>query len=234
MSYFGKTAYKGDIAINYQQDRMVEPIWGKEQQWMSDFLQNVNDNAVILDIPVGSGRFLELYASKKLEIFGMDISADMVAVSQLAQDGIINKNAVVKLSVGDAENLDMADNAVDYIFCFRLFHLIPFVNIKKILKEFHRVSKGPVVIEVFNSSLLQKQDVSLSSGLKKIKQKLKRVLFAPKDSPAEMPNAWAHITNFSYPHHLLIKAIKSAGFKNIDTQKIDDGENPATIFILNK
>ncbi len=234
MSYFGKTAYKGDTAVNYQQDRVAESIWQKEQQWVAAFLETVKDQAVLLDIPVGSGRFLELYAPKKIKVLGLDVSSDMVAVARSAQDALPEKHAVVQLRVGDAEHLDIADNAVDYLLCFRLFHLIPFPVIKKIIKEFHRVSAGPVIIEVFNSSLLHKQEVSLLSAVKKIKQQLKSWLTSARTGPSEIASPWAHITNSSYPYELLVKEFRNAGFKNISIEKIDDSENPVTIFILSK
>ncbi len=58
MEYFGKSAYQGDIVKNYESDRVIETIWAKEQNWVAAYLQNIPENSSLLDLPLGTGRFL--------------------------------------------------------------------------------------------------------------------------------------------------------------------------------
>ena len=236
MKYFGKVAYKGDIATNYESDRITESIWQQEQDWLSAFLQKIPDGSILLDLPVGSGRFLDLYAAKEIKVFGYDISNDMISVSKQKLAGIKASHADIILKVADAEKIELEQNSVDYVVCFRLFHLIPFVVIKQIIKEFYRISNKQVIIEVFNSSLVSDQ-TSVVTKLKNVTSgfitKIKRIV-SLSNADVEQTNPWLHIDNFTYSYNDILKEFKTAGFKNVIKETIDDSENPVTIFVLNK
>ncbi len=103
---------------------------------------------IILDIPVGPGRFQPL-----LSKFGDVLSADLGYMPVLYQKervgiscGSINANA---------EHIPLQTNSVDIIFCFRLFqHMHKSKERVAILREFNRVSKSWVVVSCYLSSVL--------------------------------------------------------------------------------
>ncbi len=68
--------YTGDAATGYDAQRIGTPKWEFEQRCVEVMLPAC---ATVLDVPVGSGRFLDLYRARGIAATGMDISADMLA-----------------------------------------------------------------------------------------------------------------------------------------------------------
>ena len=79
IQYDGKFKYNEAIASTYDSDREKEQHWVLENEYIENFLSTIN-NSKILDIPVGTGRFLKYYHSN--EIIGIDISLDMLNQSE--------------------------------------------------------------------------------------------------------------------------------------------------------
>jgi ubiquinone/menaquinone biosynthesis C-methylase UbiE len=231
--YNGKEAYYGEIAKNYEKDRISQSIWEKEQQWVSTFLDTIPSKSSILDIPVGTGRFIPNYQKKNFTIFGIDISKDMINQARKKLDSPYTTQTKYVLKEGDAENLEFETGAVDYIICFRLFHLIPLENIIQISKEFFRVCNTKVVVEVFNTSFIQERKNS-------IRQKLKMKIVKWFNQKEKMQNIelvnepWRHINNFYFKRDRLEKVFTEVGFKIESVQQLEDQENAATIYILQK
>ncbi len=100
----------------------------------------------ILDVATGTGDFaLATLSLEPKEIVGVDISTQMLAVAREK----INKKKVgdiVKLKVGDAENLPFEDNSFDAITV--AFGVRNFENLDKGLKELNRVLRkdGKLVV----------------------------------------------------------------------------------------
>ena len=61
-SYIGKTAYHGEVAANYDRDRVNEPVWQREQAWVEMWSQRVPAGAVVLDVPGARGRYVKVVA----------------------------------------------------------------------------------------------------------------------------------------------------------------------------
>jgi ubiquinone/menaquinone biosynthesis C-methylase UbiE len=178
-----------------------------------------------------------------MKVYGLDISSDMI---ELVKTKINKKNfkTQYQLEVGDAEQIHLPNHAVDYILCFRLFHLVPFDVVQKILKEFHRVVKKEVVIQIFDSSLLPDKKIDdpgflikdeasykplsvLRNLLRPIYKKM-RVGIKKKKTP------WSEIENFSYSKKDFEDEVINNGFSIVAIEKMDDLLNPETIYILKR
>jgi SAM-dependent methyltransferase len=112
-----------------------------------------------LDVPLGTGRFLDHYARRGLRVYGLDISNDMLRV---AQGGGTRPIAMLQ---ADTERIPLRDGAVDYVVCARLLNWVPAPVFKTILSEFCRVARCGVLIEVRVVRQLSISELARSFGL---------------------------------------------------------------------
>jgi ubiquinone/menaquinone biosynthesis C-methylase UbiE len=219
--YVGKSAYQGDIAARYDADRMVEPLWAEEQEFVRVWIQRFQPPGTILDTPVGTGRFLPLLVERGLKVIGSDISADMVAEAR-RQYGRLGE--AVELSVGDAENLALPDQSVDGVICWRFFHLIPEPVLHRVLGEFRRVSRGPILVQV----------AVASGGWWRGFKDLVRPWYR-RWRPARDAKPWSHIASFSHAETKLRAAFAAAGLGVREAQRMSDsGGQPVMVYTLER
>lgn len=97
-----------------------------------------NNTFRILDIGCGTGEFaLKLKEhGKDINIFGIDISTEMIQIAKAKTK--INRN--IDFRVGDVEKMPYDNNYFDYITCAHSFHHYP--NKRKAIREMFRVLKG--------------------------------------------------------------------------------------------
>jgi len=107
-----------------------------------------NPNSV-LDMPCGTGRFWDLLAAdKNREIIACDYSQDMIDIGLRFRDPATTRR--IKTIQSSAFALDLADEAVDNIFCIRLLHHIGRQDDRlTILRELHRVTRSTVIISLW-------------------------------------------------------------------------------------
>ena len=121
----------------------------RDQQMARRALALAGEPGLVLDLPCGAGRFWPLLAEKQNRvIIGADNSAAMLETACASQPPAIVER--VRPLQTSAFAIDLPDNAVDSIFCMRLFHHIgdP-LHRKTILEEFHRVSRDSVILSLW-------------------------------------------------------------------------------------
>ena len=96
-------------------------------------------------MPVGTGRFLELYARFGLRATGIDVSPDMLAHAA-KKAGALKLD--VTLAQGDIQRIDAPDGAFEAALCIRLAHLIETPLLRSAVGELARVARTYVVIGV--------------------------------------------------------------------------------------
>jgi ubiquinone/menaquinone biosynthesis C-methylase UbiE len=79
----GAAKYVGAVADGYDAKRETSEKWKAEQRLVEEFLSNLPENSTVLDIPVGTGRFLPFYLNKGYRFIGMDTSGDMIVQALL-------------------------------------------------------------------------------------------------------------------------------------------------------
>lgn len=121
----------------------------RDEQLARRALMLAGEPGLVLDLPCGAGRFWPLLAEKANRvIIGADNSADMIETACAAQPPEIV--ARVRPLQTSAFAIDLPDNAVDSIFCMRLFHHIgEAAHRKAILSEFQRVSRDSVIVSLW-------------------------------------------------------------------------------------
>ncbi|WP_144964853.1 class I SAM-dependent methyltransferase [Pseudomonas sp. DE0010] len=121
----------------------------RDEQLARRALMLAGEPGLVLDLPCGAGRFWPLLAEKANRvIIGADNSADMIETACAAQPPEVV--ARVRPLQTSAFAIELPDNAVDSIFCMRLFHHIgEAAHRKAILKEFQRVSRDSVIVSLW-------------------------------------------------------------------------------------
>lgn len=140
-----KTAkrYQGRTARDYEAMRSWKPKWKAENRVIDGMLAEMPNGLRVLDCPVGTGRFLPLYALKQFTVTGIDINEDMLAVAR--EKGPIEG---VELRRGSIFNLDMPDNSFDLALVIRIVNLIKPDDMARALKEVQRVTAGQIILNV--------------------------------------------------------------------------------------
>lgn len=222
--YAAKTAYRGDIVARYDEDRKVEPLWAEEQEFVRDWIKRLPAGAVVLDLPVGTGRFLPLLAECGLAARGLDISEDMVAEAR-RRYGHLGES--IQLAVGDAEHLALTDQSVDCVICWRFFHLIPRPVIERVLREFRRVCRGPILVQVLQVKPVDRPD-RWWERVKDILRPWYRRLRARREG-----TPWAHITSYPHAERELLAAFGAANLSVQESVEMRDHSGlPVKVYTL--
>lgn len=137
--------YHGDTATNYLVKRLQQTAWHVEQEIVRDLLHGCADGSTVLDVPFGTGRFVDMYLARGMSVSGIDISQDMLDVAR-QELGDAYQRCDVRL--GDATALPYPDASFDLVVCFRFFGLISFEMARDVLAEIYRVSRDKTIIRV--------------------------------------------------------------------------------------
>jgi len=121
-----------------------------EKRCIRSLLQLVPAGSLLLDVPCGTGRFHELLRQHGCRILAADISPEMLNLARaggLAEDYLL----------ADAENLGLPAQAVDGVFCIRLFHHIGDPQTRaRLFREFARVTRRWVLVSFYHSHCLKR------------------------------------------------------------------------------
>jgi ubiquinone/menaquinone biosynthesis C-methylase UbiE len=138
-----KTArkYFGDIASTYDSKRTGQDKWLAEDALVRDMLDDLPAGTSVLDIPVGTGRFLPFYEAKGFDATGMDISRDMLAYAK-------RKGTNAALKEGNIFAIDMPDKSVDVVLAVRIMNLIDAKDMHISLCELQRVARQRIIFNL--------------------------------------------------------------------------------------
>lgn len=134
--------YEGGAASRYDSARTTDLKWAREQEIVKRYLGAVvNKESLVLDVPVGTGRFIPLYDELGCSSIGVDVSDDMLEEAR-------KLGGRTRLVRGDITSLDLDDQSVDVSVCIRLANLIPLGTVSDALDQLHRVTRSHIVLGV--------------------------------------------------------------------------------------
>lgn len=133
--------YCGAKATEYDAKRVTQQKWHDENEIVAEMMRGATGS--VLDVPVGTGRFLPIYKSLRLVVTGVDASTDMLKEARK------KASRRDRLFQGDATKMDFAEQReFDTVVCVRLLHLMKQDDALKILGEILRVADKRVILTV--------------------------------------------------------------------------------------
>ena len=136
-------AYVGAKAKGYLAKRAGTRKWKRENKLVELMLAGTRGD--VLDVPVGTGRFVRLYKKLGLRFTGLDLSEDMVAIA-LKELGKGGERGTV--STGDAAKLPYPAKYFDAVVCVRLLHLLKEKEMSDVMRQICRVARSRVVLTI--------------------------------------------------------------------------------------
>jgi ubiquinone/menaquinone biosynthesis C-methylase UbiE len=151
--------YRGERARNYDRERVGSAEWQREQAVVESFLHNseLQPDDVVLDIPVGTGRFLDFYKSLGCRVVGLDISEEMLEQAVVRAASL---DLDADLRIGDITRIEADDSSAKVVVCVRILNLLGFNNFKLALGEAARVSSAYVIAGIQVRRMPTKERVS--------------------------------------------------------------------------
>jgi ubiquinone/menaquinone biosynthesis C-methylase UbiE len=142
-----KQRYIGKRAENYDRDRESSAEWQREQKVVDQMLidAGLGPDHTVLDIPVGTGRFLDFYRKAGCRTVGIDVSPDML---KYAAERAAQADAEAEFREGDITRIDMADASAHTVVCVRIMNLVEFPVFRNAMAEAARVSSAYVIAGV--------------------------------------------------------------------------------------
>ncbi|WP_397449333.1 class I SAM-dependent methyltransferase [Pseudomonas sp. NA-150] len=121
----------------------------REEQLARHALKVAGEPGLVLDLPSGMGRFWPVLTEHSNRVvLAADHSPEMLAAAEAGFPS--EKLARIKTFQTSPLSIDLSANAVDCIFCMRLFHrLADGEHRSAILREFHRVTRDTVIVALW-------------------------------------------------------------------------------------
>jgi len=157
--YEAKFKYTADTARHYLAQRAGDRKWQREQEIFRALLAAVPRGSSILDVPVGTGRFIPFYKEFGCDVQGVDISEDMLDEARKEASA---HQFHVRFFQGDAERLPQRNAEFDYVVCARLLNWVPLPTFEIILREFTRVSRVGIFVEIREATPLSGKDFAIT------------------------------------------------------------------------
>jgi len=149
--------YRGRKAETYDEVRQKQERWRIENETVERMLRVLRPRSV-LDVPVGTGRFLDLYHELNVRsVKGIDVSGEMLALAARK----IKPGSRVVLHLGHAEDTGMQDATFDAVVCVRFLDLIDEDAMRAVVREICRVARVAVILTIrFGSKYVPKANTA--------------------------------------------------------------------------
>ncbi len=193
-SWDGKKAHYQDVGIvdRYNKKRFKDGLHGKStrRKWslIQKALHGIEGIETVMDLPCGTGRFTQQILNQGWRLINSDISNAMLSQ---ARDLAENDPDLIGSLRADAEALPLADSSIDLVLCIRFLMHVPREVRPAIFREFARVTKRWVVLDV-------RHTYCINTHMKRIRSR-----FNPK----------VKVPNFRYTMKTLNEDIRAGGLR---------------------
>jgi len=125
--------YYGNHAARYESMRTKNPLWQKENEAVASLVQR----GPVLDVPIGTGRYIPIYQEKGLAFTGMDISPDMIAEA--------SKRAKFPYKISSITSIPFDNHQFGTVVCTRMMNWLDCADMQKAVSELRRVADESIV-----------------------------------------------------------------------------------------
>ncbi len=136
--------YHGRMASTYDSTREGERQWESEQRIVEDLLAGFPRGTSVLDVPVGTGRFLAACVRSGFNITGVDSSSSMLSNAREKVD----PGAAVRLEEGRIYSLPFPDGSFDVVVCIRFMDWVAGDDFRRALAELARVTRNAIIVYI--------------------------------------------------------------------------------------
>ena len=147
MPVAGYRPYDAKRAATYERLRVEQQEWVRELQIIGAAVVAMPGGSTVLDIPVGTGRFLPLYADRGLRVVGIDLSADMLREAR-------KKGTDARLLTGNIQHdlVQAVGGFVDFTVCLRLYNWLTPREAEAATTQLLRVTRQAVWIGLWSAA----------------------------------------------------------------------------------
>lgn len=138
----GAAKYVGAVASGYDGKRANDPKWTIEQQIIEGWINELPDGSTVLDAPAGTGRWLGIFARKKLDAYCLDRSEDMLNQAMAKANAL---GYVAQFGVGNVLQVPLGDKSVDLCLNIRISRWLSPDENQQMFREMQRLSRGKIV-----------------------------------------------------------------------------------------
>ena len=196
--------------------------------WRKKFIQklNIKNDTIVLDVACGTGDVcFEILRHHSVSVIGLDLSHSMI---NLANEKVLKKNQDnITFLQGDAENLPLDSNSVDYLTISYGFRNIS--NYEAALNEFFRVLKPGGILGILEFSKSKSKIIGFIFGFY-FHHILPRIgsLFSRSDAYRYLPES----VDFFPTRYDICQKIIHSGFQHAEIHDLTFGIS--TIFLRYK
>jgi ubiquinone/menaquinone biosynthesis C-methylase UbiE len=142
LSDYTAVKYRGAMAATYEPKRVNAIRWNQENEIVEKMLIAQRHSITrVLDVPVGTGRFLHLYQKLGCSVTGIDSSEPMLALAR-------KKKLPGYLVQGSIYDLQFNDQEFDAVVCVRLLDLIEEAAMRQAVSEICRVARTCIILTI--------------------------------------------------------------------------------------
>jgi ubiquinone/menaquinone biosynthesis C-methylase UbiE len=139
--------YRGKRAQTYDLDRENQPEWRAEHEAVANLLAGLGGaGTAVLDVPVGTGRFLTIYRDLGWRAVGIDASDEMLSQAMEVAGSLAMEDVVLR--VGDITALDLPDSAVDIALAIRIANMLELDDLQRAISELARIARYHVIVGI--------------------------------------------------------------------------------------
>ncbi len=163
--------YYGGTAQRYDYARESSTQWANEQAVVEALLGTLPEGRTLIDVPVGTARFAEIYLRRGDIVTGVDASTDML---RAAADKVGKVGLTMQLKAGDIRALDAADGSYDVAVCIRFLNWIDLAGVRTAVLELKRVSRKYLIVGIRHFVPANEIGLLSTSGLTRYSRQLLR------------------------------------------------------------
>jgi ubiquinone/menaquinone biosynthesis C-methylase UbiE len=207
--------YYGDRAHSYEEMRKSTSNWIREDEIMSELLAGLRPASLLLDVPVGTGRFLELYRKRGLKAVGVDASTAMLSHARDAG------GHSAELKQADIRTLPFTREHFDVAVCIRFLNWVAWDDVEKAMSELLRVTRKYVIFGVKTYSTPRLMKIYTPRGFVRFLRQLKHRLYV-----------WRNGDGFVYHEEDRLQTlIRSVNVKVVDRKLVTSRPNGVDYFV---
>lgn len=182
--------YHGKKAETYDEIRTKQARWDFEHATVQEWITAIRPMSV-LDCPVGTGRFLGIYADVSAEfVTGVDISEEMLSLAKKKVPRKMKQYCDLKLVQGSATDIKADDKFYDVSVCVRFLDLIDEEAMRKVVTELARVSKSWIICTIRLGDVYLPKSNTAEHDRKKFNALVKRLGFKVQSSKQFREGTW--------------------------------------------